>query len=480
MNIVPLRMTDGTDTLNFSRSVQIIVTQYQSGAATDGAVSVEDSIQLALIGDPAVNLNHKNMINLWFVQARNYRKARQGPRIYIEADLDRNSIYWRSEILDGNIISSDEMINSEFQFPYLQVVMRVTRRLGWDGLRTQLPLSNLTASLDTSGITVKNSSHQIEPTRLIGWDDGSVIGWEDGSVLAWGDPVTGAENFVDIAGADILGDLPASIEIEIENNTSDSVANKEFYLFHNVYSNPSDFNHMLEAEAADGDTVTVSSDADCQGGSKATLAWTGTTETLIATYAISSELATQAAGGRFIALARWLGAFPYTDMFLRLRQLTSNDGELWEGALTLIKSDRELAQLDVFRLPAALENQPDIKDIKLALYGYRNHSGTHSIAVDYLQISPISGDGGWKYFISRDDGIAYGEKLVHDAIEGRNYRVDTDGKKSWEFTSLGGPILLVPGQDQRIYINECDKDGAAKIDQSWIVKLYYRPRRSSL
>lgn len=478
LNTTHLRITDGTITRDLFLGDSMKVMQYQSGVSNSLDQSIDDQIQIAMVGSSAVNLANKDTLNLMLARARDYAGARTGPKVYIEGDLLNDGVYWRAQVLDGSIAWSDDM-RSGLQTKFAYGIVYITRK-PWDGPRLQLPISNLNAEADLAGLTVVNSSRQIAPISLMGWGDGSVIGWGDGSLMAWGVPSSGPENFFDIQGADIQGDLPAPIEIQITNNKSGSAKNKEFYLFHNIYSNPLTFNHMINADAFTGGTVTVADDADCQGGKKATLSWTGTDETLIATAPISSVLATNAAGGRFKILARWKGAFPYTDMFLRFRLLTSSGEEIRKSDLTFITSPRELSDLDPTRILPSAHNLSDMEDVKLALYGARNHSGTHTLVLNYLQLSPVSGNGGWKYFEATDDGIAYTETFIHDDIERHNYRINTAGKRSPNFTGVGGPILLVPGQDQRIYINQCDKDGAAKINQEWTVKLFYRPRRSSL
>jgi len=102
------------------------------------------------------------------------------------------------------------------------------------------------------------------------------------------------------------------------------------------------------------------------------------------------------------------------------------------------------------------------------------------VNLDYLHLSPISGDGGWKRFKSVDDGIPYQGYFYHDATEGWSYSVGTGGKKRAEFTEYGGPIELVPGQNQRLYFVTCNEVGTASISQTWTIKVWYRPRRSSI
>ena len=188
------------------------------------------------------------------------------------------------------------------------------------------------------------------------------------------------------------------------------------------------------------------------------------------------------AGGRFAILARWEGAFPYTDMWLRLKLEGAGGNALYTGNLSLIPDVRSLHWLDTMRLPPYLAGQSALKGINLVLYALRAQAGTHTVALDFLQLSPISSTGGWLRFVKVDggEGIAYQEYFTHDETEGYTYRTDTSSKIISEFATYGGPIMLIPNVDQRVYFLTCDDQGVSDIDQEWTVKAWYRPRRNSL
>jgi len=288
---------------------------------------------------------------------------------------------------------------------------------------------------------------------------------------------TDHENWVSIKAANVVGDLPAPIKLQLYNS-KDADAADEFYVFHNVYSTPASLDHVLEGEDATGATVTAVADGTSSDGFYGSLSYTATVETLIATWALSTTELTYMAGGRFAILARWAADFPYTDMSLRLK-LEGTSSVLWTGNLNPILDTRQLHLLDTMRLPPYLAGQSALKGINLKLYALRNESGAHTIKLDYLQLSPISGQGGWKRFLSVDNGVAYQEYFTHDDTEGITYRTDTSSKIIAEFANYGGPIMLVPGAVQKLYMTSCDYNGDAHVDQTWTTKLWYRPRRSS-
>jgi len=478
MTTTLLRLTDGETTINFSVGDGEKLIEYTPQIALSFTQYIDDEFDVVFLDTPSNNRINIQKTNRLFEQARNYKSSETGRKVYIEIDPASSGQYWRSLITNGKIDLNKDVISPTWD-THFKLIIHITRQPFWEGELTQIPLSNSSAENNTSGITISNSSREIFDLSML-WDDETPILWDDESEIEW-EEGSGAENFVDLVAADIIGDLPAPIKVELEHTKSGADAAKEFYIWHNVYSNPTSFTHILEAEDASGSTVTPSgADSTSSNNQYATLAWTNLNETLIAEWALSDTLMTNAAGGRFAVLARWRGVFPYTNAWMRLKLLTANDNVLWSGDLKLISSVKELAFLDSLRLPPYLANQASIKDIKMQLYGYRNVSGTHSINLDYLQLSPISGDFGWKRFLSIDDGIAHQEKFIHDDTEGFDYRVDTSDKLISEFSAFGGPILLAPNRNQRLYFNTCDKDNEAKIDQTYSVKLWYRPRRNAL
>ncbi len=448
-----LRLTDGTNTVTFT-TAPIKVMEYQPMVSMDGAPIQETARVDFYSSTQSTNIASIQAANRLLAQARNYGDTQTGPRVYIEFDPGATGTVYRSLILDGSGPPDSEILKIKyFNNKNLVIDFKWTRVPFWEAsTAVQVPLSNTSASSNTSGLTITNSNDAT------------------------------AENFTDILAVDVIGDLPAPVKLELENTKSGADASKEIYIWHNVYSSPSSFLHVLEGEDATGGTVTDSgTDTTSSSDKYTTLAWTATVETLIAEWALSDTLMTYAAGGRFAFLARWRGVFPYTNAWIRMKTLDPNGNIQWTGKLTLIDSIAELTMLDVTRLPQYQAGEASQQATILRMYGYRPVSGTHSIPIDYLQLSPISGDGGWKRFLFFSDGVAYQEKFVHDGnIDGYDKHFNTSSKSITDFSAFGGPVMLVPGVNQRLYFNSRDKDGEAKVDQTWKVKLWYRPRRNSL
>lgn len=416
----------------------------------------EDVRERALVGFTSTLTTIRaniQLINNLFEQARNYGRTATGKRVYIEFDPDTSGTLYRSPVRSGRVNMTEDVLGNQWGAANLELEIEWTRAGYWEGPLTQLPLTNSNDTDNTSGLTVNNAFD------------------------------TTHDNTFRISSTDIIGDLPAPIKLQAVNATTDSDAADEIFLFHNVYSTPASFVHIVQGESSTAAASTSTTDANSSADNYTSMAWASTSETLIGDWTIPSSDLTDAAGGRFAVLARWADISHYTDTWLRLKLETAvNFNDLWVGNLSLLSTTtdtRELTWLDTLRLPPYLENQTSLASLQLRLYGLGT-SDTHTLNLDYLQLSPISGESGWKRFKSVDRGILAEETFIHDDTEGFTYRINSSTNKIAEFISYGGPILLVPNVTQKLYLLSCDYTGEALINQNWTVKLWYRPRRNSL
>lgn len=446
-----LKITDGTITKNFSTGDSMKLITYDAGVSSNGE-NVTESARVDFTGSTATNTTTLQAINLLFEQARNYKKSQSGPVVYIEYDPGSSGTAWRSRLIGGRIEQPSDLLGPwQYDTRWLMTITW-TREPFWEGALTQIPLTNSSATDDISGITITNANDAT------------------------------AENWVSIDGVnDLIGDLNAPIKLEMYNSDSGADATDEIFVLYNVHSIPASLTHILEGEDATGGGITATGDATDSSDFYASIDWTATTETLLATWTIDTTELSYMKGGRFAILARWHAAFPYTDCWLRINQEGAT-GILFEGALNIIPNTRNLHLLDTQRLPAYLFGKTNLKGIDLTLYAYRNQSGTHTIELDFLMLGAISGDNGWLHFKApASQGVAYQEYFTHDETERETYRTDTSSKSIGDFSDLGGEIMLVPGVDnQRLYFLTSDYNGLSKVDQTWTVKLWYRPRRNAL
>jgi len=451
-----LRITDGTTdtagTVTFSTG-SMYVREYTPTTTAELDAPLRERATVGFTTSIATVRANVQAINRFFYQAASYQRNRSGRRIYVEFDPDGSGTPYRSLVYSGVAQPSEDMLGGEWGGVNIEYELEWERDPFWEGPLTQIPLTNGSDTGNTSGIVVNNVND------------------------------TGRWNWVSISSSDVSGDLPAPIKLQMQNSTDAATSEREFFVFHNVYSNPSGFRHIIEAETSTDSHVTSTTDATSSSLAYAAIAWDSAATTKIASWPLSSSDMSDAAGGRFALLTRWRGNFPLTDCWIRFKLENPVDAsEIWVGNLTLISSTTdgdELTLLDTLRLPPYLEGQSNLGQLDLTMYGKRS-STDNDILLDYIQLSPISGDSGWLRFYSVGQGVYASEYFVHDNTEDLTYRKDTNNKIYAVFSQYGGPVLLVPNAAQKLYFLTSNYSGNVLVAETWKVKLWYRPRRCSI
>lgn len=410
--------------------------------------NVEEVARIALLEDgSATNLqSDKRAIELALAQARRFQRVRIGDRVYVEYQPDGYSGYYRSEILDGRVELADEATGWQWLDKNIEIRVGWKRRFYWEGAEAQIPLTNGNGANNTSGLTVLNHD----------------------------DAGAGDDNYVQIAAADVTGDIDAPLRLEITNNYNSATRASSLWITQNVLSDPANLAHILEAEAGTGGTTT--SDATCSGGSRKDFSWSATTEQQLLSWDLSTALLNACGGNYFRLLGRFIN-MTYSDMWLRWRikfELTT----IWEGPQFLLTANAPLQDLGVLQLPPYLVGSGDVYPLTLVLYAQRQQSATHTLSLDFVQLSTLDG---YRKLSPRGYGLGYQTRLVDDGISGYTY---TDGStpagKAGYYIGYGKRIAVQPGKLQRLYFLHDTMVGSAAIDRTLSVKAFYRPRRLTI
>ena len=100
--------------------------------------------------------------------------------------------------------------------------------------------------------------------------------------------------------------------------------------------------------------------------------------------------------------------------------------------------------------------------------------GASSVDLDVLQLTMLDA---YRYAELNSISVANNAALVLDDIEGRNY-ITASSVQTPLATSFGEPLMLYPGQLQRLYmLYEIDSASGVPITGTFSARLYYRPRR---
>lgn len=437
-----LRISDGATTVSFATSGNLI-SEYVPKTTAGKKGTIDDVCQVALTGDLATRRTTWTTINRLFDQARRRAMTGMGGQVFVE--FDAGDGFWRSEVVDGEMVPEKNTLDMGFAGTAMEAKLRFSRQPYWEGPEAELPLSNANGS-GTGGRVVWNHN--------------------DGGTH---------QNYVEIAAGSVVGDLPAAMRLELVSLATDGLNYQtEYFVYHNVDSNPVILDHILEAESASGGSTVA--DANSSNGQYKSYSWAVQAETKLAEWALSTALLSACAGGQFALLARLSeGLASSYGLYVRFKLVTGDIYRtIWQGNLAL--AAKSLVVVDTVRLPPYLLNQANLKPIRLELYGLRQVAGTHTLELDFVQLSPVSGDGGWRRAISVERGIYQNERFVDDGINGEVYRVDTGGLKIGEFSSYGNGAKLIPNRTQRLYFLS-QQDTNMRIAQTHSVRAYYRPRR---
>lgn len=437
-----LKITSGSDTVWLSSNVsgQFMVLEYLPTSVYDKQGRANDAVDLITNG-----LTHRTafaQINQMFERARIWRDQRSGAPVYLEIQFDE-VVWWRAELFDGRAEYEAKKVGNRWDAKAIPVTVYLERSV-WEGPETELALTNSSGS-GTGGRAVGNENY------------------------------SSTENWVTVAGTNVSGDLPAHTRLELTHTYGTNPFIKEIWLYHKT-DNPAAFVHFIQGESATGGSNTA--DATASGGSKKSLSWSVTSKTKLLEWTLTAASLNAMAGGQTHFMLRHDGA-AYSDLYLQfvLRNPTGYT-LIQEGSLTPMPSGNEMQVIDTFRLPPGGVISAS-SDLILELWAQRLSAGTHSLAIDFVQISPVSPGNSWHKLTSIGTGLRVNEKLVVDNIEERIYRV-VSATNIADWSAEGSGIQLQPGRDQRIYFLAAEVGNNYRRLQTFTARLYYRARRRSL
>ena len=401
--------------------------------------------RVAILGEGTIATvqNAIRDINRAFAQARRRQRTHLGDKVFLNYIPDGYSSTFRSEIIGGRAELSEGAMGWQWLDRNIEIRVAWERRFFWEGLEAQIPLTNANGTGNTTGLAVWNHD----------------------------DAGAGHDNYVEIAAADVSGDLAAAPRLEITNTFNSSSRAYELSIAQNVQSSPATLVHMLEAEAGTGGTT--SADASCSGGSRKDLAWSVTTEAQLLSWTLDTTLLNACAGNYFRMLTRFASSPTYSDAWLRFR-IKYGVSTIWEGPQVLLASLPLLQDLGVLQLPPYLVGAGDLSPLSLVLYGQRNQSGTHTVYLDFVQLSALDG---WRKLTPRGYGLAYGMRVIDDGIDDFLYADDGATYKAGYYVGSGERIQVWPNAKQRLYFLHNNDTGGSQIDRTLSVKAFYRPRR---
>lgn len=280
-------------------------------------------------------------------------------------------------------------------------------------------------------------------------------------------------NYVDIAAAQIAGDLPAAVRLEI-TNTNAAPSLETVWIGLNHSASPLALAHVLELE--DSDTGADVGDAATSSAQKRSYSVT-TTNAKVTGWTLTSEQLTSADGAFFRVMARFADATDIENVKWQLKLFRSTT-EVWSGGQNQFDDTHAavthlIRELDTVPLPHFVPENSAPTDLILALWGQSTTGAPVTIVIDALAIMALDG---WRVLRSLV-GIAQNAVLFDDGITGTVYQ-EISSEQVTDIIAQGDPLTLWPNKAHRLYfLFHSLTNDTAEFDRTATLSMFYKPRR---
>lgn len=327
----------------------------------------------------------------------------------------------------------------------------------WEGAQETVPLTTYDVDDSTSQVTLYNPS-------------------TSGTIA----------NYIEIASADIDGDLPGSLKLKIQNKSGAALSPIVFHMGQwtksdEGYPQPHD---VILIEAENGvftDPADEIAAADASNGNYISYSETYPVVAPIELAPIYWSLAKEELeiyNGRYYKFLMYLYDTTGADdnnYQLRLKRGSTVIYEGPTGRATTAKGSvtTNIRDLGIFRLPPyneTLIGSPHPLIMELVITPADSSVLTGAVKVDYILALPTDG---YRY-IQSIGSVAADDYIIDDGTLGLLYGQHVDGTYP-DALGFGNQLYLIPTYDNRIYFLFNDDT-----DFTFGVNAYYRPRRLSL
>ena len=388
----------------------------------------------------------KQRLQSFLMKAERHQKTGAGSPVYITVKpYGTTASAYRSEILSGKVDVGETSLGWQWNRRNIEFVTAFTRRYYWEGEEVTAKINNPAAAA-ASRIAVYNENV----------------------------PSLSRYNYFDVAASAVTGEIPTPAKIIVRNDAGSSMDTRYFQFWHNVTSDPANFNHFYQAEDGTTTSGSIASNAAYSGGS----AWSRTltanlaTSITVLTLSLSGSFLDICGGGNFAIFARC--SVPSGSLYARAEILYSLT-EISESLESRVAGDTGLVSFGIMRLPPNISANFGSASLGLNLKVRSSAGGTW--ITDFVEILPI--DTGY----SRVKQLGYiwvSGLAVMDHITD-NYYLSSSSYDAISplLVHSGNKINLYPHELQRIYMHTTDVS-SLYTHRSLNVELKYRPRRLTI
>lgn len=428
--------------------------------------NVVDTIHFLIYGATQQAVNDSAETLERAIEEANLRLDGTGAVMLLKFQPEGTDVVYESKILQVVwLTNADRMVQSAGKMYAVGIVANyfieasiiVERTFYWEGPLVEIPLTNGNGNNVTGGITVYTHD-----------DAGS-----------------GHDNWVDIAGADVKGSLPAPLYIELRNNRATTPRMGAVRFARNARFTPSSFQHVYEIENgqryAGGSLVT---DSDYSGAaSNNGVSWNvnnGTTPFKLVDFPITSAQLGYARN-------RWFRAI------LEIPLLGSQAANIWYKIkvslyrlTTLVETDWVLPPLSglndvgAIRLPSYDIAELTSDGCYIEIWAKNVTGGNVNSTLDYIEFLPTERLDGYVYMNASGYYIEEnGGKIIQDGPRNIFYIYNLSGGLTAHYVASGQTIMGDPGKAQRVFFAWDSTNGWSSGMMAWTgtVIIKYRERR---
>lgn len=371
-------------------------------------------------------------------------------RLYLRVEYDDIGVTWQSEILDGEVIGNKAGIAAR-EFGTDVLTMEIRRLNYWEESAGEALLLSNESATKQAAVTVWNHT----------------------------DATSGHNNYIDISKDDIPGDLPAPIELNILHNDSGRTVSQVWIAQQETTGALPTWKPIHEGElaaAASGTTLTSTADAASSSGYFGRLAFTGGSESRIASFEISYAQMSLFRGKYYKPIFRLANTHAYTDLWLKVKvTYGAAHSAAYDSGWVQSTASVPYVEFNAVKLPPYPAKSNYHGTMYISLYAMKTAAASVQLDVDFLQLLPTDGYNR----LDMIEALAAGYNIKEGANVG-SYKWSNSTLLALPSHSRAGKSLVVtPGMNTRFFI--LHRSGTAmQIDTTFTVSMVIYKRRKYL
>jgi len=281
----------------------------------------------------------------------------------------------------------------------------------------------------------------------------------------------GHDSSVLIKSSHIDSALPAPLRFELENTYEpDEVQDVYTGIYHHkTYADHEIFFHY--APEFMGGSLLYSPDAINEYFVR--LNWSGTSSVALGSWTFVNSVVQLFSGRSYRPILHFYSSHAYSDLYLKIK-LQKGSLILWEGEAVYSDPSYKFLIFPPIRIPpVSLLNENLPHHIDFVIYSQRQTSGSHQLDVDCLHLLPLDTSASFLgYYTLYQDSV-----LVDDSFyEKHNIRYPTLGSEAVGHLRQGVPLLLYPGEYNRLFFVQSNTSHQLDILRTSLLKAFYRKR----